>query len=119
MIVISFEPEEDLRGLADTFTAPFHFVSDPERRLYEAYGTIGGEWWRPFVPATVWAYIRGMLRGRLRDRPQRKTRGDIDWKQLGGDYVVDSDGRLLLAHPSENPADRPSVKSLLGVLSQS
>ena len=36
-----------------------------------------------------------------------------DQQQMGGDFVVNSTGRFLLAHCSTNPTDRPSVQSLL------
>jgi hypothetical protein len=33
--------------------------------------------------------------------------------QLGGDFLLDRAGRLVFAHRSANPADRPTMAALL------
>ena len=42
---------------------------------------------------------------------------DDDPHQMGGDFIVDKEGRMILIHPSQTPADRPSVIALLDALS--
>jgi hypothetical protein len=63
-------------------------------------------------PTTIRAYAR-LLRdgGRVR-RPTEDT------LQLGGDFVVGRDGRLVYAYRSEGPADRPSVDELISAAFQ-
>lgn len=34
---------------------------------------------------------------------------------IGGNFLVDKDGKLALVHPSKNPFDRPSVKDMIDV----
>jgi len=47
----------------------------------------------------------------------RKWRGiQGDSAQLGGDFIIDPAGTLLLAYRSHDPTDRPSVEHLLTVL---
>ena len=48
------------------------------------------------------------------EAPYRGGPGDIH--QLGGDFLLDRSGRLMLAHPSTDPADRPTVQQLLDAL---
>ena len=39
-----------------------------------------------------------------------------DWAVMGGDFIVDSTGKLLYAYLSENQFDRPNIETLLKVL---
>jgi hypothetical protein len=45
-----------------------------------------------------------------------KTGDDI--YQAGGDFLLDSAGRVLFAHRSRDPADRPAVSRLLHAVDQ-
>lgn len=47
----------------------------------------------------------------LKGRKMRPIQGDPN--QLGGDFIVDSQGTARYAHPSDDPADRPSLQELL------
>jgi hypothetical protein len=42
--------------------------------------------------------------------------GRDDYRQSGGDFLLDSTGRLVFAHRSRDPADRPPVKALLAAI---
>lgn len=44
---------------------------------------------------------------------------DDDPYQLGGDFIIDRCGMVIMAHPSTNPVDRPSVDKILTTLDQS
>ena len=52
-------------------------------------------------------YFRLILKG----RKLRPIQGDPN--QLGGDVIIDHQGIVRFAYPSEDPADRPSVEELL------
>ena len=61
-------------------------------------------------PTTLWTYAKLLLRGRrLQD-----SNGDV--LQLGGDILIDPGGYVRLRHVGKSPADRPTVKSILGVV---
>ena len=62
------------------------------------------------MPQNLWFYAKATLQG----REKFGKRGDPH--QLGGDFIVDSQGIVRLAHPSKEPTDRPSVNHLLKVL---
>ena len=49
--------------------------------------------------------------------PFLKLYADDDLLVMGGDFIVDSSGRLIYAYPSKKYTDRPSVNTLLEVLS--
>jgi peroxiredoxin len=87
----------------------FRLLLDPERAVYRAYG-VEHSLVRSWNPRTLRRYAQLMRQG----WHWRGIKGDS--AQLGGDFVIGKDGRLLLAHPSHDPTDRPSAESLLEVL---
>jgi hypothetical protein len=83
---------------------------DSERWLYKAYGMERGTWWNIYGPASIWAYVRLLGRGR-RMRPPGS-----DVQQLGGDVLIDPQGIVRVHHVGSGPADRPSISVLLDPL---
>ena len=89
----------------------FPLLIDPERTTYGAYGlerSVARSW----NVKTVLRYVELMRAG----RNWRGIQGDS--VQLGGDFVVNTDGVVRLAYRSHDPTDRPSVGQLLDVLEQ-
>ena len=89
--------------------ARFTLLLDPSRAAYTAYGLEHSlaRSWRP----KVWLeYARLMLSG----RKWRGIQGDSG--QLGGDFIVDSNGVIRFAYRSDDPTDRPSMSQLLATL---
>lgn len=89
--------------------SPFPFLIDAERDAYHAFG-LQSSIVRSWMPQNLWYYAKATLQG----REKFGKRGDPH--QLGGDFIVDSQGIVRLAHPSKEPTDRPSVDQLLMVL---
>lgn len=88
---------------------PFPFLCDPERKAYRAFGLERGRWGMFFRPHVLAHYLRQMLHGWGLRRP---VPGE-DVLQLGGDFILDRTGRLVFAHRSADPSDRPAVGELL------
>jgi hypothetical protein len=84
-------------------------VGDPDRATYRAFGLEQAGILSFFKPGVMWKYARDMLRGY---RPKANYRGE-DVLQLGGDFVLDRNRRVVFAHPSADPTDRPSTRALL------
>lgn len=91
---------------------PFPFVCDPSRRVYQMMGLERGGWAMFLRPRVLGRYLRLLGAGW---RPRVGSGEDLF--QLGGDFVLDADRRLLLAHRSADPADRPSADTVLAALS--
>ena len=110
VLVLTFEPLERAERYLAADDVAFPVLSDPERRVYRAYGLEQGALWRWLLPPVWLGYARLLGEGRRLQRPR------ADPLQLGGDFVVDPSGRLALAHPAADPADRPTVADLLAVV---
>ena len=111
--MVSFEPLPHLQQFASEEHLPFTIFSDPERSAYRAFGLQEGGMQRIFGPATIWTYIGGLFRGRWPRVPRSEIR------QLGGDVVINAGGKIGLLYQSKDPADRPSVGTLLDAIRRS
>jgi len=109
VVVISFGSTFGAQAWLDETEARFTLLLDPSRAAYTAYGLEYSltRSWRP----KVWLeYARLMLSG----RKWRGIQGDSG--QLGGDFIVDSNGVIRFAYRSLDPTDRPPMDDLLAVL---
>ncbi len=88
----------------------FDVLLDRERNVYQAY-----ELERSFLRTrnlrTMWTYVRMKLAGW-----KSQGSGGDDTSQLGGDFIIDSQGVMRLAYRSYDPTDRPSLEYLLNEL---
>lgn len=107
VVLLTFTRQRNLRGYRGRMGLPYVVLADELRGAYRAYGLSRGPWWRVWGPTTIRAYA-GLLRGGARLR-----RPTEDTLQLGGDFVVGRDGRLVYAYRSKGPADRPPVDDLI------
>src|SRR6185295_437760 len=110
VVVISFEPAERLLGYRAHHGWPFPVVSDPTRAAYRAFGLGSASLRRLFRPRVVLRYAWLILRG------YRPRSSEADVHQLGGNFVIDGRRRVVFAHRSADPIDRPPVSALLKAL---
>jgi hypothetical protein len=75
---------------------PFPAVADPGRVAYRAFGLARTSWATMLRPGVILRYLRLIFRGW---RLQLVREGE-DILQLGGDFVLDQDGRLTYAYRS-------------------
>lgn len=110
IVAVSFEPPERVAWFTEGEALPYPVLSDPTRRAYAAFGLQRGTTRRVWSWDTARAYLRGLRHGRL----PRLPHGDL--AQLGGDFVIDPTGRVVFAHRSEHPDDRPPVEAILAAV---
>jgi hypothetical protein len=108
IVVISFAERDRLARYQRVHNWPFVMLVDPEREAYGYFGLQRLPWYRVFSPSTLKLYLRLLLRGR-----KVENYGRDDFYQSGGDFLLDRTGKILFAHRSHDPADRPSVRRLL------
>jgi peroxiredoxin len=101
-------PEQARRWLKET-AAPFPMLLDPDRSAYRTYGLERSKT-KVLHPAVFATYFRLLLKG----RKLRPVQGDP--YQLGGDFLIDRNGIVRIARPSDNPADRPSIQEIFQAL---
>ena len=108
-VVVTFEGRDAARAYLDETGVVWPLLIDTERQLYRAYGMHKAELRHLWGLATIRAYWREALRGRLPRIPQADT------AQQGGNVLIDPTGVVRLHHVGRGPADRPLVATLLAV----
>jgi hypothetical protein len=110
---ITFADPARLDGFQRKMQLPYGLFSDPERETYQAFGFERASLRRVWLdPRVWWRYAQLMARGR------RLQAGEEDTLQLGGDAVLDGEGRLTWLYRSRGPEDRPAVDELVDAVSQ-
>jgi peroxiredoxin len=109
VLVITQARPELLAAFLREEALPFPVVTDPTRRAYEAFGLGRTSWSAMLRPGVLLGYLRLIFRGW---RPRRWTEGEDVW-QLGGDFVLDGEGRVAYAYRSAESTDRPAVGELI------
>jgi peroxiredoxin len=109
VLVVSFTPPPKVAAYLARGGLPFPVVSDPEMAGYRAFGIGRTSWTSILKPVVLWRFLKMMLRGWL----PRKPGPNEDLLQLGGDFVLGRHHRVVYAHPSRDPTDRPSNAELL------
>lgn len=111
VVIITFGPAYLAKNWIEETQAPFLVLIDEERAAYRAYG-LERSLVRSWGIKTIWRYAQLLLSGRR----WRGIQGDSG--QLGGDFIVDTQGMLRLVYPSQNPTDRPPISELLQIFEQ-
>jgi hypothetical protein len=104
LVVTQSRPEALSRA-----SMPLPTVCDPERTVYRRFGLERGRWSMFFRWSVLARYLRLIFAGW---RPHRGE-AEEDMLQLGGDFLLSSERRLLYAHRSKDPADRPTATELV------
>ena len=108
VLAVAFdEPDRVRAGLLSGVEDPWPVLIDRERRTYGDWGLRRASRLRLGRLDWVRGYARMLLRGDRLARPGR------DVLQLGGDFVVDREGIVVLAHAQEDFDDRPPAAALV------
>lgn len=107
--VVTFDSGPLVKNYARTKEWDWPLLIDEQRSLYSGYSMEHGNWWSIYRPTSIWKYLKLIFRGRLPGKP------GSDYRQFGGDILIDPDGEVQLQYASSTPHDRPSVEQLLSV----
>lgn len=110
VVAISFGLEYWARTWIEETQAPFPIWLDPGRKSYQAFN-LTRSWTAAWGVRNLLFYAKAYLRGQ---KIRNQHRGDTD--QMGGNFIVDSEGIVRLVHRSQDPTDRPNIETLLEVL---
>ena len=109
VVLVAFD-EPSLLGakILRDLELPYPLLLDFERRTYADWGmgrtNIFGAM---LAPSLNWRYLKLLLRG------ERFLGMAPDMYQLGGDFVVDRDGRIAFAHRMRDNGDRAAAAVLI------
>jgi alkyl hydroperoxide reductase subunit AhpC len=109
--VVTFDADFMALAYVKETNLAWPLLKDTELSLYTAYGMGRGTWWDIYNPISVLNYLRLIFTGKGPGKPGR------DWRQLGGDVLIDPEGIIRLHYVSADPHDRPSVDSILTLAS--
>lgn len=110
VLAVGFATIEEFKRWEPVSPVRIPVFVDPERRVYAAVGAGKTRLQDLLKPRVILHYLRLLRKWGKPRKPEQDP-----W-QLGGDYLVDSTGRVLWAYPSKNPADRPAVDVLRDVV---
>jgi peroxiredoxin len=113
VLIVSFGTLPAVQTWLNKTCTPFDVVLDRERTIYHAY-QLDRSFLRSRNLRTRWYYFKAWLAG----KKSLDIHDGEDTSQLGGDFIVDSQGILRLIYPSHDPTDRPAVSQLLQILKQ-
>jgi peroxiredoxin len=108
--VVTFARRDRLPAFRTNLDLPFPVLADESRDLYAHFGLDRAPWRRIYNLSTLRLYGRLLRRGRRFRRPREDTR------QLGGDFVVGPDRRLVYAARPPTPDARPPVEDLVAAV---
>jgi AhpC/TSA antioxidant enzyme len=111
VLAVGFEKlDRMLRGL----DWPWPVLVDRRREGYRAFGLRRAPFTELLKPGWMRGYVRELRQGNVRGTAL--SRPGLDLLQLGGDFVIDPDGVVAVAHPSAEIDDRAPVGSLVKAL---
>ena len=110
VLVAHHDPELMMSKMMHSLNLPFTLLFDKTRSAYRGWG-LGTVNFKAFVrPGLYLEVARVLLR-------REKSLGRApDQTQMGGDFVVDRDGRLVFANRLRSFHDRAKVEELLAVV---
>lgn len=108
-LVVSYGTMEWANNWISETGVSFPFLLDADRAVYRLY-ELERSFLRIWNPNVLVSYARLLLKG----YSLKPVMGDP--YQLGADFVVDKEGVVRLSFYSKNPADRPSVETLISVV---
>lgn len=111
VIGVAFAPPASVAMFERGLGLDVPILCDPERVAYHVFGFGRVAWWLAILRPGYWIRLARALR-----RGRRFSRVREDPGQLGGDVVLDAEGRLRWVYRSRWPADRPSVADVRAAL---
>lgn len=91
----------------------FPLLVAEDTSLHEAAGLRNGDWMSVLGPRAWGGIVRATRKG------HRAKRTAADMSQLGGTFVIDTDGSTLWEHHARHSADNSSAADIAGAIRQS
>lgn len=109
-MLVGMGTAEASAAFKEKFDLPFPIISDPKRKLYEAFDLKRMSPVGFLSPTMVIRGVSAIAKGHRMGMPE----GDV--RQLPGVFVIDARGRIRYAHYADNPANHPDAETILKTL---
>jgi alkyl hydroperoxide reductase subunit AhpC len=112
VVLVGLGTPEETAAFKTRFDVPFPMISDPEKRLFAAFGLKQMSPAGILSPGMALKGVAAMLKGHGMGLPK----GDV--RQLPGVFIIDAGGRIRFSHYARGPADHPSPQVILDALGE-
>lgn len=112
--VITFDSDVLAKAYAKQTGLPWPLLIDRKHQTYRAYGMLRASWWSILRPSSIVKYLKLML-----IKGHRIEKSGEDYRQLGGDVLINPQGIVRLHFVSDSPHDRPDVSEILTLSQES
>lgn len=110
VLIISFSVLEGAQVWLEQTGCKFPMLLDQQRKIYKGFG-LDSSFSKVMRFGCLLVYSEyGAVDRDLPDIPPRLLE---DLYQMGGDFLIDDTGKVILCHPCKTPLDRPSVEAIL------
>lgn len=103
---VCMESSEEAAVFKAEHRSPHHFISDPDRQLYEAYGVKRGTTGQLFTLRAIGQGIKAVLSGSFQGKPTS------DPMQLGATIILDQTGAVAWSRYAKDAAEIITEKEL-------
>jgi hypothetical protein len=110
VVLVSLGTPAEAESFRKRYGVPFPIISDPEKRLYHAYGLKRAGLMQVFSPGLLHKGLLAAGEGHLPGIPQG------DPMQMPGTFVINQEGRFLLRHFSRDAADYLPIASIINAV---
>jgi len=114
LVIVSFGSVQGAEKWKSETKTSLDLFLDPDRILYGMFG-LGRSVSKVWGMNSIQYYGAQIAQGR--QLPSALTGVEDDPLQMGGDFTMDSDLKLVFSHPSTESTDRPTVDQILQHLS--
>ena len=97
---------EDAKRFRESLGLSYAVFADPRQEAYRAFDVPHGNLWQVAGPHLWWEGLKALVRSGI-GRP----RGDL--MQLGGTYLIDTQGRIVWSHRPASSAEFPQIDDIL------
>lgn len=116
LVIVSFGVREGAQLWLTEMKCPFPMLLDAQRQIYHMFGLTRSVYKVWSVSCMVY-YGEQMRTGNKLPSPYENIHDDVN--QMGGDFIMSAEGKLILSHCSQSSTDRPTVDALLSALKTS
>lgn len=110
VVLVGMGTSEESSAFELKFDFPFPLISDPKRKLYQAFGLKQISALELLSPSVALKGILAMTKGHNIGMPI----GDV--RQLPGVFIINTQGRIIYSYFARDPSDHPDPDTVLQAL---